>query len=218
MTDKLEYDVEDVICHQKRTNLYYDDGDQALDKVVDVHITGYKWQLIASWTNKSSSADTYSQEYSCGYTVTEGMETNADFEASAEFKGLGIKIGGSTKNFSSQETSTAVKYTQTVNVGPNSTVYFYQKRYTFKPEVWFILDAWNQHWTVGRYKSSGYAHVNQCLQIDSAEFLTTNVALSDKGTVVCTAQSGLERHDDYPIKLFLDCPSKCREYLHSRGV
>ena len=106
--------------------------------------------MIASWTNETSSTDTYSQEYSCGCTITEGTDVDVNFEGSAELKGLRIEVGGSTKSFSSQETSLAVKYMQTINMGLNSTVYFYQKRYTFKPKIWFILDAWNQHWTVGR--------------------------------------------------------------------
>lgn len=60
MSEHIEYDMDNVICCQKEDTLYYDDGDQALYKVVDLHIADYTWQLVASWDNQSNDSDTCS--------------------------------------------------------------------------------------------------------------------------------------------------------------
>ena len=220
MTRYQEYDVENVICHQKVSSIYYSPGDEALSKIIDLHITGYTWELVASWINETTETDTFTQEYSCGYKVTEGTEAETHWKATGEFKGLGIEIGGSSKNFSSQETSESAKITRTINVGPNSSLYFYQKRYKFKPEVWFILDAWNENWTVGSRNSYVYARVDECVDIDSSEFLTTPSAVSGKapGSLTCTSQSDLKHPGDTRVRKFENCTTRCQENLINKGV
>ena len=210
--------MKDAICRQKVSSIYSRYADEALYKIIDLHVTGYTWELVASWINETTETDTYTQEYSCGYTVTEGTETEIHWKATGELKGLGIEIDGSSKNFSSQETSESAKITRTINVGPKSSLYFYQKRYKFKPEVWFILDAWGKNWTVGSRNSDVYARANECVDIDSSEFLTTSSAVSGKAprSLTCTSQSDLKHPRDTPVKRFENCTKSCRESLSNK--
>jgi len=220
MTDHLEYTTADdkAVCHQAKSSLYYYAGDEALSKVIDLHFIGYTWKLLASWTNSTSEKEQFRYDCSTSLTVTKGSEADTQWKVSGEYKGLGVEIGGATKTFSTEETTTTTTKTLTGSIDPNTSVYLYQKIYSFNWDVWFILDAWNKNWTVGNWKSSGYADKTGATEIGTFDFLSTNSELSGKSTISCTSQSNIDTPNSYDIKQFQDCTRRCQSYLHERGV
>jgi len=220
MTDHLEYTATDGkgVCHQAKSSLYSSAGDEALSKVIDLRFSGYTWRLLASWKNDTSDKEQFQYECSSSLTVTKGSEADTHWKVSGEFKGLGVEIGGASKTFSTEEVTTTTKKTLTGSIDPNKSVYLYQKLYKFDWEVWYILDAWGKNWTVGNWKSSGYAHKSGTTEISSFDFLTTNSELSGKETISCKSQSDVDTPDRYTTKQFQDCTRSCQNYLHDRGV
>jgi len=219
MSDKdyLAYDRSaDTIVKQTRSTLYSDPGDQALYKIIDLHFLGFEWIQLASWENDTDQTDTYEHSYSTQFTIRTGQEVNNQWNFGGDFKGLSLGVGGSTTTITEQEVTTTKSYTVTVNVGPTSAVYFYQKRYYFKPVVWFKLDAWGKLWTVGNWERAGVAALSGNVEIDANEYLTRPAALSGSGTLSVTAWSDVWAQDN--IKQFQDCTRKCQDYLHDRGV
>jgi hypothetical protein len=216
MSDRQSYDEgNNTIVKQSSSVLYSNAGDEALHKLIDLHYDGFEWQYINSWINKTNQTNTYVQTYTSQLSITQGKDAENHWSFGADFKDLSVGIGSSTKKFTPEETTTSKAYTVTVNVGPNSSVYFYQKKYKFKPVVWFRLDAWAKFWAVGNWKSGGVCALNGYVEIDSNEYLTTDSVLSGSGFASAQAASGIVLQDN--IKQFQDCPKKCRNYLYDRG-
>ncbi|KAF9523630.1 hypothetical protein CPB83DRAFT_951017 [Crepidotus variabilis] len=189
-TPKLLGDGESVKVKQSCTTLYYDSGDQVLYKVIDTHFDGYEWVLLKTYDNTSSESQTYA------YSM--------------------IQYDNTTKTFVNNETKNPTVYNINITVDANSQIYLYQKRYKFIPKIWFRLDAWNQLWTVGNWKSAGVAEETGGYYVDSNESLTHGSQLSDTKELSVTEATITYTQDN--IKQFQDCTSKCQTYLHDRGV
>lgn len=216
--DHLEYDrTTNTIVRQKRSFLYNDPGDQSLYKIIDVHFLGFQWIRLASWENDTDQANTYEQTYSTQFVIKTGQEANDKWDFVDAFKGLTLSVGECTNTITDEEVTATRVHTASCSAGPRSTTYFYQKRYYFKPIVWFKLDAWNQLWTVGNWESPGVALKFGEVEVDSDEYCTKTVALSGSGgSLHVAAASDVWAQDN--MKRFEDCPRKCQDYLHDRGV
>ncbi|KAF9523632.1 hypothetical protein CPB83DRAFT_898580 [Crepidotus variabilis] len=213
---KLQGDGEKVVVKQSCTTLYYDSGDQALYKIIDTHFDGYEWVFLKSFDNTSSQIQTYTYTMSTNRVITTGSSFNDQWDFVSEVNGLQIQYDNTTKTFVDEETKTSTDYDITIAVDANSQIYLYQKRYKFIPKVWFVLDAWNQLWTVGNWKSAGVAEETGGYYVDSNENLTHGSQLSDTQDLSVTEAT--ITYTQVNIKQFQDCTTKCQDYLHDRGV
>ena len=208
--------TDNTVIKQGRTNLYYDAGDQALYKVIDIQFVNYEWIHIASWENETdqTNEDEYTFDNTLSITGGEAIDTQWNFKD--VLKGLSVVIDGSPSTITEDVVSTNANSKMTIRVWPKSSVHLYQKRYSLKPVVWFQLDAWSQLWTVGKWESAGVATVEASVEIDASDYLTTKKALYGSGSVYVTPVSNIQTQTN--IKQFQDCTRKCQDYLHDRGV
>uniref|UniRef100_A0A0W0FQN7 Uncharacterized protein n=1 Tax=Moniliophthora roreri TaxID=221103 RepID=A0A0W0FQN7_MONRR len=220
MGDFIKYDGQDTIIRQGLTTFISNPGDLALYKAIDLHFVEYEWVLIANLENDAGSLATYEQEYRVGLQFTSGSEYDAPWNISAEFSGLNFGYQQINKVFSKSETSTqGATFKAGVTVGPNSRAYLYQKRYKFRPEVWFLLDAWAKMWAVGQLQVNRPLTRSAVVVIDSDEYRSSSYALSAKDGVVCADIVTPDKiYTQANIKQFQDVPAKARNYLRDRGI
>ncbi|EFX06173.1 hypothetical protein CMQ_4242 [Grosmannia clavigera kw1407] len=215
--DHLNYNrTANTIVRQNRSVLYNDPGDQALYKIVDVHFLGFEWVQFTKLENKSNQAFTRTETYSTQFRDAKTKDETSTMDVSGAFEGLTLSLGNSTSTITTQEVTTTKTCTTTVKVDPKSTIYLYQKRYHFKAVVWYKIDAWGKLWTVGNWKGAGVAHKAQEIQIDTSEFIGTPSALPGSGMLHVAKGKDIWAQDN--IKQFDQCPKKCQDYLHDRGV
>lgn len=187
--DYREYRVSDVIVRRVRDTLYQISSENLVQRK-DIKYQGFEWELVFSWVNGTDADNVYKQTVEEGLIIREGTETEANFNVSASFKGLGVSAGGYVKNFSQRETSKVTTVEKTVNVPAQSKVYFYQKRYNFLTEVWFWQHVPNwenyNHFTIGANVTYQRVQRIAVTSIMSQEFASIQHALS--GTTHISAE------------------------------
>ena len=149
MAENQIYVTPDTIAKQVVKSLYCDVGDQELREYLDVHCIGYEWILVKRQQNSTSSTNFMTITYQTALKVTNGTENEANFGIGGAFKGLSMNIGGSTKTFTSQETSNTTTVSYIIQLAPNTTTFFLPETPQLKPIGLFVLDASGQFWTVG---------------------------------------------------------------------
>jgi hypothetical protein len=164
--------------------------------------------------------NTYKLETQVGLTVTNGTETDSNWNVGAEFKGLSVGIGGDTKEYSSEEVSKSTTKTFEVPCEPHKTTYFYVKRYKFQPKVWFDLYAWTQDWTVGHSGSHDPIVLPTEMYIDSDEYLTTTEAVVGHGPVSVNGMQGYRvmGSQQCPTRKFENITYAAQDYLSQHGI
>jgi hypothetical protein len=208
--------TDNTVIKQGRTNLYFDQGSQALYKVVDIQFVNYEWIHLASWKNETDQTNEYEYTFQTTLSITGGEAVNTQWDFVDVLKGLSVVLDGSTSTITEDVISTTANSKVTIRVWPNSSVHLYQKRYSLKPVVWFQLDAANKIWTVGKWKRDGVATVEASVEINASDYLTTTKALFGSGSIYVAPASNIETQTN--IKQFQDCTKKCQDYLRSRGV
>lgn len=217
-TSFQRYFVYDTIVAQKKTTIYFDPGQEALYQFLDTKSQGFEWVLQMSWVNDGDSSHTYKETVTEGLVLRSGAETEAHFGVSAAFKGLGIEIGGSRKTFTEQETSRAREVEKSITIGPKSSTYFYQKRYSFKSTVWFVFDGWNEEWLVGSLGSYTPITRDTLVEIESNEFATLTRRLD--GSIITSAETpkGIKYPSNFRARKFENITPRAKRELHRRGI
>ena len=218
MADNRVYNAPDTIVQQIKKTLYYTAGDQALYEWLDVHCTGYEWVLVHSQQNDTDSPTKLDISYTTQLKVTEGSETETHFEMGGAFEGLSMSVGGSYKMFHSEETTKSKTVTFSLPCDAHKTTYFYQKRFVFQPIGWFVLDAWNEQWTVGSQGGYKVSWIREKIQIDSTDTLTTNKELSGSGATTITSAPNAMHPYDWRVRKYENCTGRCKDFLRDRGV
>jgi hypothetical protein len=224
MSDEAKYTVyrvpQEVLVRQDIETLYHHSGDEALYSYMDHYFLGYDWVQVASWDNtQSSGAHSYKETITSSLTVKRGSEWGVEWGIKGAFKGLEVSVGGSYKQFSEEETTNSTSHEITANVPPRSRLYLYQKRYRFKTNLWFVLDAWGSEHTVGNWEGPGVAQKQGFIDIDSREYITTSNKLDSDNEGVCTvskAATGVREPSN--VLQFQKCTSRCQKLLHGRGI
>ncbi|KAB8075477.1 hypothetical protein BDV29DRAFT_171795 [Aspergillus leporis] len=203
-----------------KEQIYCYNGDEALYKIVDIHILGYEWCKLLGYSNPSDNPVFETESNTTTFRVKTGEESQHKVDISGEFSGLkvGLKAGYSFehKTFSEEETITETKHGETVKVKPHTAVYRYKKLYRFKVHVWYQLDAWNRIWTVGKRGK------DELLEVLSTVEIFTNDKLQTGKEIVGTKE--VEFHtvkrvaEQKNIKRLEDCTSRCQNYLRDQGI
>jgi len=202
---------QDPIVDQWKDTIYHHKGEQALYKMVDVHLEGYEWVPIGKWDNHGDKPITYKSELK----ITQGDSVEERWGFKLAFRGLQFNIGGNKQRFSREETTTSNEYTVTVPADLKLPAYVYQKRYKFKAQLWFLLDDRNQVWTVGEYKKPGVLSEDGVVEINSDECVVKPLPLSGEGSIDVAHAEHIRKQDN--IKQFDECPSRCQNFLVYQG-
>ncbi|KAH9957565.1 hypothetical protein BC827DRAFT_648032 [Russula dissimulans] len=138
----------------QRETLYHRPGDESLYAGAERYLVDITWVSTMSWRNDTAAAQTYSHTFTTELKITQGSEVNNGFSLGASYKGMSVGFN-ETRTFKSTETTESRTITITLTILPRSHLVFYQRRYTFRDSIFFILDTWNQEWNVGSW--GGYA-------------------------------------------------------------
>ncbi|KAL4897759.1 hypothetical protein BDV59DRAFT_49490 [Aspergillus ambiguus] len=208
------------LVQSRKSNIYYYQGDEALDRIVDIHFKGYDWVLLWSYVNESDNP--YSQKVTQETTlrVKSGEEYAQEFKVSAEFSGMKVsakaEAGFEHKTFTEEETVRSTKREETYKVKPHSTVRVYQKVYRFKVDYWFKLDAWATKWTVGNRGKDGALQVSSNITVLANEFIQTGEELKGTGTLEVEAVKRAAEQKN--IKRLEDCTGRCQDYMRDNKI
>lgn len=188
--DFQEYRIPNVVVNRLRKTLYQTNSENLVERQ-DIRLQGFEWVLQWSWANTTDVQHTRTETVQEGLIIREGQETEQNFGVSASFRGLGINAGGYRKDFTERETSRLVTVERRVTIPANTTIYFYQKRYTFETTVWFWqhVPGWANynHFRIGANGTYQLVQRTAVTSIYAQEYATLTQRLT--GTTSTTAQS-----------------------------
>lgn len=167
-----------VLVNQTKRTAYYDPGDQALYAILEAYLQKIEWELVFSRTNYTSTEEKHEVTTRTGLKVTNGTEASVSLNIGAAYEGLSIGFSGSYKTFTTTETTQEKEYKTTYTLPPNKSLYVYQRKYTFDERIWWILDAWNDLWTVGQNNTYETVTANIILKIHTDEVLSSDTILT----------------------------------------
>ncbi len=210
----------DALVKSGRSTIYYSPGDQAFFAAIDTYLVDTTWVHQLSWENNTDAAQTYAHQYTTELKVTKGTEVTVSVSIGAEFKGLSIGIEGSTKTFSTYETTSSQTKTLTVNVPPHKKVTFYQRQYTFTNKMFFILDAWNEEWNAGSPGGYDITRKECTVHIMSEDYLTTETELSNGavGTIQVDTVRRANHEGDRKTRKRENLTGRAKDELSKMGV
>lgn len=168
------------IVDQALHTIYSTAGDQSLYGSSTTSLLGVENRLLMSWDNPSAGTAQYTKSYTVGFKITTSTEVSANISLAPSFEG--ISLGSASmgiKTVTTKETQESSTETVNVTVPPNSSVYFYQRRYYLSTDIYFTLDAWGELSIAG---SEGGYHVQRATilsYIDATDYLTTSTRLSN---------------------------------------
>ena len=220
--DFLEYRARNVMV-KRSSRVIYNVTRENLVERQDVIFQGFDWFRHFSWTNQSNLPDQRSRTVEEGLVVRTGQETERNFSVGGAFKGLSMNVGGSRREFSERETSRSVSITKTVNVEPQATTSFYQKRYNFLVEVWFWqrVPGWEPHANHFGIGETGAASrtIKRTAEIEifSEDFATLLHRLNGSTTITVTAAP--RPRDDPPLnRQFINITQRAKDHLRTVGI
>ncbi|CAE7208517.1 unnamed protein product [Rhizoctonia solani] len=191
---------EQVVVGQIQRTVINRPGQEALLALLEPFLRRVEWELIASYSNRSSSYQKVELQTRTRLTVTNGIEASTNLNIPGSFAGLTFTFGGTTKTFTPAETTEAgVQATKTYSLEPMKTLYIYQRRYTFRERVWWIMDAWGKYWTAGNDGNNETIQASILLHIYADEFLTSEVELTDQQAVYVQPASRPRTEDQWQV-------------------
>ncbi|KAK7462764.1 hypothetical protein VKT23_007349 [Stygiomarasmius scandens] len=207
-----------TIVNQKRHTLYYDVGSEVLYATATTYLVSVQNELLMSWSNGTERDQTYTQSYTTGFKSTTSTEVSAAISLAPSFEG--VSVGGvdfGVKYFDSEETSSENTQSTTVTVAAQSDLFFYQRKYYLRTEVYFTLDAWNDLWLAG---SNGGYHVQTAVidsTISTRDYVTRSRALQGTATLNFDGQAkqGLF---GVIVRKFENLTEKAKNTLRSIGI
>lgn len=185
----------DARVSAQRETLYNRAGDEALYAGTERYLVDIAWVSNMSWKNDTDAAQTYVHTFTTELKIIQGSEVNNGFSLGATYQGASVSFNHETKTFKSTETTESRTITITLTVPPRSYLVFYQRRYTFKDSIFFILDAWNQEWNVGSWGGYEFTWKDVDVQIMSEDYATLSADLDGftTGTISVTTVARLPR-------------------------
>ncbi|KAH8119518.1 hypothetical protein DFH11DRAFT_451123 [Phellopilus nigrolimitatus] len=208
----------DVLLSRSRQTVYSAAGDEALYAIVTNYLVQIQNDKLMSWDNSTSAAQSYTQEYKTELKVTNGSEVSNTIGLSAAFKGITISAEHSEKTFHSEETTTSKTETTRVEVAPRSELFFYQRKYVLRSDVYFILDAWNEEWIVGSWEGYDVSHARCDVEIHSNDYITSETSLKGETTINVDAASVKDFDAGLRIRKFENCTERAKGTMRAMGV
>lgn len=185
---------------------------------VDTYLVDATWVVISSWKNDTDAAQQATVEYRTELRVAQGAEVNHGYSIASAYKGMTITMERQNKVFKTTESTEAKTMTMKMTIPARSRLIFYQRRYSFKNSIFFILNAWAQDWNVGSWGGYNISRKDCTVEVFSDDFaiLTTELDGSitgtmDVATVEAVAAAGATRKRD-------DCTERCKKKLEEMRV
>ncbi|PPR07810.1 hypothetical protein CVT24_002882 [Panaeolus cyanescens] len=169
-----------AIVYSARQTIYNKPGDEALYGIVKRELEAMNWIQRIAWKNTSKAQQTYEYSFATSLKIIQGDEISMGFNMGASYEGMSMGFEFGTKTFKNTETTQSTTITVKVNVPPQSQVVFYQKRYDFRDNTTFVVDAWGQEWNVGPF--GGYSPLTtktSTTQIMAEEYFTSTKPLAN---------------------------------------
>ncbi|KAH8119493.1 hypothetical protein DFH11DRAFT_1838843 [Phellopilus nigrolimitatus] len=207
-----------VLVSRSRETVYASPGDQSLYAVVTNYLVQIQNNRLVSWDNNTDGTQKYKQEYTTELKVTSGSEVSKSIGLSAAFKGLTISTEYSQKTFSTTETTTSKTETTEVEVPPRSELFFYQRQYVLRSDVYFILDAWNELSIVGSVGGHKVLHAQCDVVIDSDDYITTETELKGETEIKVDAASVTNFAEGLKIRKFGNYTERAKNTLRAMGL
>jgi len=166
----------------QRETLYHRPGDESLYAGAERFLVDITWVSTMSWRNDTSAAQKYTHSFTTELKIIEGYEINNGFSLGATYQGLSLTFNNETKTFKSTETTQSRTVTIELTVPPRSHLVFYQRRFTFRDSIFFILDAWGREWNVGSWGGYELTRKEGNVQIMSEDYATLEEELDGSTT------------------------------------
>ena len=200
-----------------RVKLYIP-GDEGLYAAIDTYLVDTTWVRTMSSKNDTDGAQQYNIEYNTELRITQGLEVCYVFSIANVYEGMSTTIERQEKVFKATETTRTKTISVNVTIPPRSRLIFYQRRYRFKNNMFFILDAWAKEWNVGSW--GGYdASRKECIvEIFSEDYatLTSELDGSRIGTMDVETVTNVQGADTSRMRE--ECTERCKETLARMGV
>ncbi|KAF8063138.1 hypothetical protein FPV67DRAFT_1672177 [Lyophyllum atratum] len=206
------------ICNQARHVIYHSAGDEALHGSSTSTLVSIENVQLMSWNNPSQATATYTQSYTIGFTTSTSTEVSASIGLAPSFEGVSVwNASAGYKTITTAETQTSTTRTVEVSIPPQSSVYFYQRRYHFLTDVYFTLDAWRELSIAG---SNGGYHIQRAAVlsfIDATEYLTASKPLSGTTTAEFDTQVRAGWHGQH-VRKFENLTQRAKNTLKGMGI
>ncbi|EJD49944.1 hypothetical protein AURDEDRAFT_182677 [Auricularia subglabra TFB-10046 SS5] len=203
----------DTVVNQVKRTVYYRAGDEALYAVMDTRLVAIEWVQLFVRHNNTSQMEQHQTRFLTRLTVANGTSASQELGVSAAFRGLGLSFGASRTTFSSHETTEEREQTTTYDVPPRASLYVYQRQYRFVQRVWWILDAWNELWTIGANGTYATVTADIGVTISADERISSDRPLT--GTLAVPVQAGPrpEREGNQRRRQFMNATSRARSSI-----
>ncbi|KAH8101989.1 hypothetical protein DFH11DRAFT_1553051 [Phellopilus nigrolimitatus] len=208
----------DVIVSRSRSTIYDDPGSEGLYAIITNYLVQIQNNRLVSWDNHTDGTQKYTQQYTTELKVIDGSEVSKSVGLSASFLGLTISAGYSQKTFSSTETTNSKTETTEVEVAPRSDLFFYQRQYVMRSDVYFILDAWKEEWIVGSWHGYDISHARCDEVIDSSDYVTMDAELKGETTIKVDAAKVMDFGAGKKVRRFENLTEKAQKTLRAMGV
>lgn len=224
--DYRVYRVADVIVGRDRKEIYnINTGNKKnwenLVQRQNLIYQGFEWVLRFSFQNRNQNPFTYSVSTQEGLIVREGSEKESTFGVGAAFKGLSISYGGSRKTFNNREVSESIEIFKGVTVKPNTAVYLYQKRYSFKGDIYFgqKVPSWTEHNHFGvAYNGGGRISTWVTTDIYAEEYISLEDELNGGQTTIGADWAPELSDEPYVYRQWTNITQKAKDTITGKGV
>jgi len=169
---------------------------QSLYAAIERYLVDITWVSAMTWRNDTDVEQKYTYTFKTELKITQGSEVNNGFSLGATFKGLSLSFNNQTKTFQSTETTESRIITIELIVPPRSHLIFYQRRYTFKDSMTFIVKhLLLGEWNLGSWGGDDLTRKDVDVQIMSEDYATLVEALdgSRTGTISVTTVAPITR-------------------------
>ncbi|EIW57243.1 uncharacterized protein TRAVEDRAFT_20913 [Trametes versicolor FP-101664 SS1] len=169
----------DALVKSEFPMIYTFPNDEHFYAAVDTYLVDTTWVRLESWENNGDDSQRYTYQYKTELKITQGADVTTCLNLGARFKDLALGVDGATKTFSADETTSSQTKGLLVDVHSRKKITLYQRRYTFRCDMHFVLDAWREYWNAGAASGDGIARKECTVQIMSGDYLVAEKELSD---------------------------------------
>ncbi|KAH8119487.1 hypothetical protein DFH11DRAFT_1565300 [Phellopilus nigrolimitatus] len=173
---------------------------------------------LGSWDNNTDDTQEYTQEYTSELKVTKGSEVGNAINLPVAFQSVEISAEYGQKTFSRAETTDPKTEITVVEVPPRSELFFYQREYVFRSDVFFIVDAGNEKWIVGSVTGNSIVHTECEVVINSADYFTTRTELTGETEINVDTTRVSDFTKGREILKFDDCTERTKNVLRAMGI
>jgi len=206
----------DQLVREVEKTIYDSPGDQALFMVHQVYCLGYRWEEIYSYVNSTNKVYKKDVEYTVETKVTTSNTDEISASIGLQLEGVSVDIGGSHTTITEKEITSTSKESESIEVDPGTSVYFYRKVFSFRIRTWFINDAWGYRWRVGGYGSYTPCSVENTVDYEVRAYYRSPSEL--KGTTSISV-SGIDSEVTFhATRKFENCTERCQNSIISMGV